>query len=82
MATDANIISPHHSTTYVDAACCYQPSSVVCLSVCHTGEPCKNSLTDRDAIWVEDSGGPKNVLDGGPDPTGKGNFERRRGGPL
>jgi len=37
-------------TTYVDAVCCCQPSSVVCqsvglsvcLSVCHTSEPCKN----------------------------------------
>jgi len=27
------IIKPHRSTTYVDAACCYRPSSVVCLSV-------------------------------------------------
>ena len=31
--------------------------SVVCLCVCvclyvgHTGEPCKNSRTDRDAVW-------------------------------
>jgi len=28
------IIKPHRSTTYVDAAYCYRPSSVVCLSVC------------------------------------------------
>ena len=28
------IIRPHRSTTYVDAAYCYRPSSVVCLSVC------------------------------------------------
>jgi len=28
------IIRPHRSSTYVDAACCYQPSSMVCLSVC------------------------------------------------
>jgi len=28
------IMRPHHSTTYVDAAYCYRPSSVVCLSVC------------------------------------------------
>ena len=28
------IIRPHCSTTYIDAACCYRPSSVVCLSVC------------------------------------------------
>jgi len=40
------IIRPHRCgpTTYVDAVCCYQPSSVVCrsvcLSVCHTSEPC------------------------------------------
>jgi len=30
----------------------------VCLSVCHTSEPCKNGWTDRDVVWVEDSGGP------------------------
>ena len=28
-----DIIRPHCSTTYVDAACCYRPSSVVCRSV-------------------------------------------------
>jgi len=28
-------------------------------SVCHTGEPCKNGLTDRDAVWGEDSDIPK-----------------------
>jgi len=39
------------------------------LSVCHTSEPCKDGQTDRDAIWVEDSGGCRDhVLDGGPDP--------------
>ena len=26
----------------------------VCLSVCHTSEPCKNGCTDRAAFWVED----------------------------
>ena len=30
------IIRPHRSTTYVDAAYCYRPSSVVCLSVCRS----------------------------------------------
>jgi len=34
-----NIIMPHRSTTYADAAYCYRPSSVVCRSVCHTSEP-------------------------------------------
>jgi len=26
------------------------------ISVCHTSEPCKNGCTDRDAVWVGDSG--------------------------
>ena len=56
------IIRPHRSTTYVDAAYSYRPSSVVCRSVrwsvCHTSEPCKNGCTDRAAVWVEDLGGP------------------------
>ena len=32
---------------------------LTCLSVCHSSEPCKNGWTDRDAVWVEDSGGPR-----------------------
>ena len=62
------IIRPHRSTTYVDAAYCYRPSSVVCRSVCHSSESCKNGWTDRDAVWVMDSDGPKesHMLDRGP----------------
>jgi len=30
------IIRPHRSTTYVDAAYCYRPSSVVCRFVCRS----------------------------------------------
>ena len=30
-------------TTYVDADYCYRLSSVVCQSVCHDREPCKNA---------------------------------------
>jgi len=53
------IIRLQRRTTYVDAAYCYRPRSVVCrlsvcLSVCHSCEPCKNGWTDRDAVWVED----------------------------
>ena len=44
---------------YVDAAYCYWTSSMVGRSVCHTSEPCKNSWTDQDAIWVVGSDGPK-----------------------
>jgi len=38
------VVRPHRSTTYVDAAYCYRPSSVVCRSVClsHYSESCKN----------------------------------------
>jgi len=58
----------HRNTTEVDTAYCYRPSSVVCWSVCqsvcHSSEPCKNGWTDWNAVWVEDSGGPRNhVLD-------------------
>ena len=67
--------SVFQNTAYADAAYCYRPSSVVCRSVCrcvcrsfglsdcrsvcHASEPCKNGCTDRDAVWVEDSDGPK-----------------------
>ena len=75
------IIRPHRSTTYIDAAYSYQPSSVVCRSVCHTSEPCKN---DRAAAWVEDLGGLGNhVLDGGPDPpVGMVKFLGENGCPI
>jgi len=56
---DLCIIRLHRSTTYVDAACCYRLSSMVCRSVYHTNKPCKNGCTDQDAVWVEDSGGPR-----------------------
>ena len=75
------IIRPHRSTTYLDVAYCYRPSSVVCRSVCrsvcHTSERCKNGCTDQDAVWVEDLGGFKEpCIRWGPDPPMvKGNFE-------
>jgi len=31
----------------------------VCLSICYSSEPLNNGSTDRRAIWVQDSGGPK-----------------------
>jgi len=34
--TNFKIIKQHLRTTYVDAAYCYRPSSVVCLSVCRS----------------------------------------------
>ena len=41
------------------AAYCYRPSSVVCHLY---SEPCKNGSSDRDAVCVEDSAGPKEPL--------------------
>ena len=48
----------------------------VCRSVCHTIEPCKNGCTDRDAVWVEDSGGHREPsIRWDPDPPlGRGSF--------
>jgi len=50
------------------------------LSVCHDGEPCENGWTDRDAVWVVDSGWPKEkpLLDGSQSPMRRGNFEMER----
>ena len=36
-----------------------------CVSVDHVREPCKNGWNDRDAVWMDDLGGPINhALDG------------------
>ena len=52
---------------------------MVCLSVgwsvCHSIELCKSGLSDRDAVWVVDSGKPKEPLDGVQIPTQRGSFE-------
>jgi len=72
----AQVISLHSSTMYVDVAYCYRLSSMVCPSVCHSSEPCKNGWTDRDAIWFWSQVGRWNhVLDGGSDlPPQEGQF--------
>jgi len=75
------IIRPHRSTTYVYAAFCYRPSSVVwrlsvglsvmLVSPAKTAEPIEMPF----GLWTRV--GPRNhVLDGGPD------FEGERGVPL
>ena len=78
------IIRLHRSTTYIDAAYFYRPSSVVCRSVCHTSEPCKNGCTDRAAVWVEDLGGPgEPCIRLGPDPPmRRGKFLGENGRPI
>ena len=47
-----SIFRLHRSTMYIEVAYCYRLSSVVCLLVCHSREPCKNNLANRDAICV------------------------------
>ena len=47
----------------------------VCVSVGYKCEPCNNSRTDHDAVWVVDSSGPKEPqIRKGPIPLGKGQF--------
>jgi len=83
------IIRPHHRTTYmyVNVAYCYRPSSVVCRlvcqSICHSSEPCKNGCTDQDGVWVEDSGGPKEpCITRGPDPPWEWAILRGKGASI
>ena len=50
-------------------------SLYVCRPVCHDREPCKNGLTDRNAVWVVDPSVPKEPrIRWGPDPHAKGQF--------
>jgi len=78
------IVRPHRSTTYVDAAYSYRPSSVVCRSVCHTSEPCRNGCTDRAAVWVEDLGGSGEpcIRWESRSPMGRGKFWGKNGRPI
>jgi len=81
------VVRPHRTTTDVDAACCYRPSSVVCRSVCrsvcHTSEPCKNGCTDRVAVWDEGWGETKEpCIRWGPDPPWEGATLRGKGRPI
>jgi len=57
---------------------------VVYWSVCLTSEPCKNCWTDRDAIWVDDSDGPREpCIRWGPDPLWEGAILRgEKGCPI
>jgi len=68
-----SIFTPHRSTTYVDAACCYRTSSVfslVCQSVCPSVTlviPAKMSEPVEMPFGLGTRAGPGNhVLDGGP----------------
>jgi len=52
----------------VDAACCYRPSSMVCLSVIVVN-PAKTAEPIKMPFWLSTRLGPRNhILDGSPDP--------------
>jgi len=59
------------------ASCC-RPTIAwsVCQSVCYTSEPCKNSWTNRDAVWLGDLGGSREprIRWWSRSPHGKGQF--------
>jgi len=77
------IIRPHHSTTYVDAAYCYRPSSVACWSVYHSYEPRKTAepIEMPFGLWARlDS--TNHVLDAVQIPAWKGAIFRGKGRPI
>jgi len=53
------IIKPHLTAMWMRPIVTDEVSWSVCRSVWHNLEPCKNSWTDRDAVWNVDSGWPK-----------------------
>jgi len=73
-------IRSHRTTTQMWPIVTHWVVWSVGLSVCYTSQPCKNGWIDWDAIWVEDSGGPREpcVTWGSRSPMGRGNFEGRK----
>jgi len=66
------LFRPHRSTTYVDAAYCYRPSSVVCRSATLV-RPVKTAAPIEIPFRLRTRVGPRNhVLDGSPDPPLEG----------
>jgi len=69
------VVRPHCSTTYVDVAYCYRPSSVVCRSVtivspAKTAESIVMTFSICTMVHLRN-----HMLDGGPDPPHeKGQF--------
>ena len=66
------VLRPHRTTTYVDAAYSYRPSSVVCRSVCRSVTLVSHAKTVAPIelpFGLRTWAGPGNhVLDGAPDP--------------
>ena len=75
-------LRPHCATTYVNAACCYWTSSVVCRSVtvvsrAEMAQPIKMPFGLRNQVSPRNHG-----LDGVQIPHGKGQFSGQKGSPL
>jgi len=72
----AEFFRPHRSTTYVDAAYSYRPSSVICPSVCRSVtlvSPAKTAAPFELPFGLRTWVGPENhVLDEGTDPPREG----------
>ena len=69
---NSHIFRPHRSTTYVDAAYSYRPSSMVCRSVTLVS-PAKTAAPMELPFGLRTWVGPGNhVLDGDPDPPWEG----------
>jgi len=72
----------HRSVTYIDAACCYRPSTMVCRSVtlvnpAKMAEPMEMPFGSRTRV-----GSRKHVLDGVQIHMRRSNFQVERGVPL
>jgi len=79
-----SIIRPHRSTTYVDAACCYRPSNVVCRSVCLSVclsvtlvSPAKTAAPIEMPFGLRTGVGSKTMWSRSP--MGRGNLEEGKG---
>jgi len=80
--TLSSLFRPHHSTTYIDAVYCYQPSNVVCRSVCLLYySPAKTVERIEMPFWLRTWVGPRDhVLDEVQiTPNGNGHFGERGG---
>jgi len=74
-----SIFGPHRSTMYIDAAYCYRPSSVVCLSFCLSWSWALQKWLNR-SRWCLGCGLPMNhALDGVQILHGKEQFWRGKG---
>ena len=78
------LFRPHRNTTYIDVACCYRWSSVVCLCRSVTFvSAAKMAKPIEIPFWLWNQVGPRNqILDGVQIPACEGAILRRKGRPI